>query len=178
MRRRSGRPRPGWSGWVVPLLAVAVLAGCGYSLRASLPAGVKTVHIPVLVNRTQEPGIEDFVTQALTEAVVTSGLVKIARSAAEADAMLEGSIVEYTITSLAFDRSSNVTQYRLQIALSLTLRNRQKNEVIWTQDRIADRADLPVSGAVTQTLNREDAALRRAAVDVARAIVSLAFQGF
>ncbi|MBI3456247.1 MAG: LptE family protein [Candidatus Rokubacteria bacterium] len=157
---------------------VLVAGGCGYSLRASLPANIKTVHIPVLENRTQEPGIEEFITQALTQAVVTSGRLRLAESAERADAVLEGSIVEYSLTSLAFDRAANVTQYRLQIALTLTLRDRAKNEVIWKQDRIEERADFPVAGQVTQTLVREEQAVRRAAVDVARAIVSLAFEGF
>lgn len=160
------------------LVASLLVGGCGYSLRGSLPAHIKTVHVPVLQNKTQEPGIEDFVTQALTEAVVTSGRVKIAPNATQADAVLEGSIVEYSLTSLAFDRSANVTQYRLRIALSLTFRDRVRNQVLWRQDRIEDRADFPVSGPVTQTLAREDQALRRAAVDVSRAIVSLAFEGF
>ncbi len=153
-------------------------AGCGYSLRSSLPSGIKTVHVPVLENRTQEPGIEDFLTQALTQAVVTAGRVQIASSVESADASLEGKIVEYALTSLAFDRTANVTQYRLQIALALTLRDLHKNAVIWKQDRIEERADFAVSGQVTQTLAREEDAVKRAAVDVARAIVSFAFEGF
>jgi outer membrane lipopolysaccharide assembly protein LptE/RlpB len=166
------------------MLAVALAAlagaagGCGYSLRSSLPAHIKTIHVPTLENRTQEPAIESFVTQALTEAVVTSGRAQLASSERVADAVLEGSIIEYSLTSLAFDRAANVTQYRLTIALSLTLRDRVKNEVIWRQERIQDRADFRVAGPVTLTLAREDAALRRAAVDVSRAIVSLAFEGF
>jgi hypothetical protein len=159
-------------------LAGALGGGCGYTLRSSLPAHIKTIHVPVLENRTQEPAIESFVTQALTEAVVTSGRAQLASSERVADAVLEGSIIEYTLTSLAFDRAANVTQYRLTIALSLTLRDRVRNEVIWRQERIQDRADFRVAGPVTVTLAREDAALRRAAVDVSRAIVSLAFEGF
>jgi len=157
---------------------VLASAGCGYTLRTSLPGGIKTVHIPVLQNRTQEPGIENSITQALTQAIVTSGLAKIAANAEEADASLEGVIVGYNLTSLAFDRGSNVTQYRLQIALALTLRDLRKKEVIWKQERIEERADFPVSGQVTQTLQSEDEAVRRAAVDISRAIVSLAFEGF
>lgn len=167
-----------------PLRVVAALAvllafgGCGYSLRASLPGNYKTVHIPVLENRTQEPGIEDFITQALTTALVNSGMAKMARSADDADAVLEGQIVEYSLTSLAFDATANVTQYRLVIGLSLTLRDRAKNEVVWRQERIDERADFRVAGQVTTTLVREQDAVRRAAVDIARAIVSLAFEGF
>jgi outer membrane lipopolysaccharide assembly protein LptE/RlpB len=163
---------------VVTLALAVALGGCGYSLRASLPGNYKTVHIPVLENRTQEPGIEDFITQALTTALVTSGMAKIARSVDAADAILEGQIVEYTLTSLAFDSTANVTAYRLSIGLSLTLRDRAKNEVVWRQERIDERADFRVAGQVTTTLVREQDAVRRAAVDIARAIVSLAFEGF
>jgi outer membrane lipopolysaccharide assembly protein LptE/RlpB len=164
---------------VAVLLGVALaLPGCGYSLRTNLPPGINTIHVPVLVNRTQEPGIEDFITQALTEAVVTSGRVRIARNAQEADATLEGAIVEYRLTSLAFDRSANVTRYRLIIGLALTFKDLKQNKVLWKQDRIEERADFEVAGQVSQTLAREELAVRQAAVDVARSIVSFAFEGF
>jgi hypothetical protein len=163
---------------LAPLATALVLGGCGYSLRTSLPPGIKSVHVPVLVNKTAEPGIEDFITQALTQAVVQGARVRIARSAQDADAILEGSIVEYRLSSLSFDRSANVTSYRLTIALDLTFKDLKQNRVIWKQDRIEERADFQVAGQVTQTLAREEVAVQRAAVDVARAIVSFAFEGF
>lgn len=162
----------------VLLAALAAVGGCGYSLRPSLPPHIKSVHIPVLENRTREPGIEDFITQAVTQAFVTSGRVRIAESAERADAVLEGAIVGYSLTSLAFDRGANVTQYRLEIALALTLRDRVKNTVVWRHDRIEERADFPVAGQVTLTLAREEAAVKQAAVDIGRAIVSFALEGF
>ena len=171
MRHRAG-------GVVVALLIGLALGGCGYSLRANLPPGIATVHVPVLENKTQEPGIEDFITQALTQAVVTSGRLRIAANAQQADASLDGSIVEYRLVSLSFDRSANITQYRLIIGLSLTFRDLKQNKVIWKQDRIEERADFQVAGQVSQTIAREEVAVQRAAVDVARAIVSLAFEGF
>lgn len=171
-------PRHSMTGPVALVVALALgFGGCGYSLRPNLPAGIRTVHVPVLENRTQEPGIEDFLTQALTQAVVSRG-IRIGASAKEADASLEGAIVEYALTSLSFDRGANVTQYRLQIALALRLRDLRTNEVVWKQDRIEERADFAVSGQVTQTLAREEAAVKRAAVDIGRAIVSFAFEGF
>ena len=164
---------------LVGILALVVLAGgCGYSLRPSLPGNIKTVHIPTLQNRTQEPGIEDFITQALTSAVVTSGVARIAQDAEQADAILDGAIVEYVLTSLAFDRTANVTQYRLQISLALSLKDRRSGDVVWKQDKIGDRADFPVAGQVSVTIAREQDAVKRAAVDISRAIVSLAFEGF
>jgi hypothetical protein len=143
-----------------------------------MPPGINSIHVPVLENRTAEPGIEDFITQALTQAVVQSGRVRIAANAREADASLEGAIVEYRLTSLSFDSSANVTSYRLIIGLALTFKDLKQNKVIWKQDRIEERADFLVAGQVTQTIAREQVAVQRAAVDVARAIVSFAFEGF
>ena len=160
-----------------PLAASAILTGCGYSLRTSMPPGIKTVFVPVLENKTAEPGIEDFITSALTQAVVGTG-ARIAASTSDADATLEGQIVEYRLTSLSFDSSSNVTSYRLIIALALTFKDLKQNKVIWKQDRVEERADFVVAGQVTQTLAREQVAVQKAAVDVARAIVSFAFEGF
>jgi hypothetical protein len=163
---------------LVPLAASLAFGGCGYSLRTSLPPGIRVVHVPVLVNKTAEPGIEDFITQALTQAVVQGARVRIAANAQQADATLEGSIVEYRLMGLSFDRSSNVTSYRLIIALDLTFKDLKQNRILWKQDRIEERADFQVAGQVTQTLARENVAVQRAAVDVARAIVSFAFEGF
>jgi hypothetical protein len=163
---------------LAPVAVSLLLGGCGYSMRTSLPPGIKSVFVPVLENKTAEPGIEDFITQALVQAVVQGARVRIARSAQEADATLEGSIVEYRLVSLSFDNSANVTSYRLIIGLALTFKDVKQNKVLWKQDRIEERADFLVSGQVTQTLAREQVAVQRAAVDVARAIVSFAFEGF
>ena len=132
----------------------------------------------MLENKTAEPGIEDFITQALTQAVVQSARVRIARNAEEADATLSGSIVEYRLAALSFDQSANVTSYRLIIGLALTLKDLKQNKVLWKQDRIDERADFLVAGQVSRTLARENQAVQKAAVDVARAIVSFAFEGF
>jgi outer membrane lipopolysaccharide assembly protein LptE/RlpB len=163
---------------LAPLATSLGLGGCGYSFRTSLPPGIRIVHVPVLVNKTAEPGIEDFITQALTQAVVQGARVRIAANAQQADATLEGSIVEYRLSSLSFDRNANTTSYRLTIALALTFKDLKQNRILWKQDRIEERADFQVSGQVTQSLAREELAVQRAAVEVARAIVSFAFEGF
>jgi outer membrane lipopolysaccharide assembly protein LptE/RlpB len=163
---------------LAPLATSLVLGGCGYSFRTSLPPGIRIVHVPVLVNKTAEPGIEDFITQALTQAVVQGARVRIAANAQQADATLEGSIVEYRLSSLSFDRNANTTSYRLTIALALTFTDLKQNRVLWKQDRIEERADFQVAGQVTASLAREELAVQRAAVEVARAIVSFAFEGF
>jgi outer membrane lipopolysaccharide assembly protein LptE/RlpB len=36
-----------------------LLAGCGYSLRGTLPDHIRTVAVPVFANRTAEPAVEN-----------------------------------------------------------------------------------------------------------------------
>ena len=176
--REVGMTRRDVLAFLLAPLASIALGGCGYSFRTSLPPGIQSIHVPVLENRTQEPGIEDFMTQALTQAVIQSGRVRLARNAQDADAVLEGAVVEYRLNAISFDRSANVTSYRLIIGLSLVFKDLKQNQILWKQDRIEERADFLVAGQVTQTLAREEAAVQRAAVEVARAIVSFAFEGF
>ena len=163
---------------LAPLAASLVLDGCGYSLRTSMPPGIKSIHVPVLENKTAEPGIEDFITQALTQAVVQSGRVRIAAQRPGGGRHPRGVDRRVSADVLSFDSSANVTSYRLIIGLALTFKDLKQNKVIWKQDRIEERADFLVAGQVTQTIAREQVAVQRAAVDVARAIVSFAFEGF
>ena len=105
-QREGGVTRRGVLAVLLTPMASVALGGCGYSLRTSLPPGIQSIHVPVLENRTQEPGIEDFITQALTQAVAQSGRVRIARNAQDADAVLEGAVVEYRLNALSFNSSA------------------------------------------------------------------------
>ncbi len=160
------------------VFAIGILVvGCGYSFRGSLPPHIRTVAVLVLENKTQEPGVESLITNALVEAFVSSGRLRLVK-AEEADAVLSGSVVGYALESIAFDRNANVTQYRLRIALNLKLRDAKREEDLWKEDGIQERADFNVPGQVSVTLVREQEALRRASVDIARAVVNRAIEGF
>lgn len=160
------------------LLVIALLlAGCGYSLRGNLPEHIKTVAVPVFVNRTQEPAVENFITGAVIDAFVTSGRLRVVRPE-EADSVLQGEIVGYRIEALAFDPRANVREYRLWVTLNLEFRDVRKNFTLWRQEGLQEKADFRVPGQVAVTISREEAALRQAAVDIGRAIVNLAVDRF
>jgi outer membrane lipopolysaccharide assembly protein LptE/RlpB len=168
MRRRPG---------AAAAIALALLAGCGYSLRGTLPGHIQTVAVPVFANRTAEPAVENFITRAIVEAFSTNGRLRVV-SPEQADAILEGEVVGYQLQSIAFDASSNVRQYRLLVTLNLRFRDVKRNEVLFQQSGHQERADFRVVGPVAQTIGREETALRAAAVDIGRAVVSLALDRF
>ena len=159
------------------LLITLLLGGCGYSFRGNLPDHIETVAIPIFVNRTQEPAVENFITRAVIDAFVTSGRLRVVRLE-EADSVLEGEIVGYRIEALAFDSRANVREYRLWVTLNLQFRDVRKRLMLWRQEGLLEKADFRVPGDVAVTISREESALRQAAVDIGRAIVNLAVERF
>lgn len=153
------------------------LGGCGYSLRGNLPDDIKTVAVPVFRNRTGEPAVENLITRAVIEAFSTNGRLRVVAAEA-ADAILEGDVVGYQLESIAFDPRANVRQYRLLVTLNVRFRDVRRNTVLFRRDGFQEKADFRVLGAVSETISREETALRAAAVDIARTVVSLAIERF
>src|SRR5437016_1953354 len=157
-------------------MAVA-LAGCGYSLRGNLPGHIRSVAVPVFMNRTSEPAVENILTQAVVQAFSTNGRLRVVKPD-QADAILEGEVVDYQILALAFDPRANIQQYRLVVTMNLRMRDVRSNTLLFEQPRFQEKSDFRVFGAVSQTISREETALQAAAVDIGRAIVSLAIDRF
>jgi outer membrane lipopolysaccharide assembly protein LptE/RlpB len=158
------------------LLAVA-LGGCGYTVRGTLPSHIKTVAVPVFRNHTSQPAIEGFITRAVVEAFSTNSRLRVVRSD-EADAVLDGEITRYSVSSIAFDKDAEVRQYRLVITVNLRMRDVRRNNVLFQQSDVHEQAEFRVQNAVSETISLEETALRAAAVDIGRSIVSLAVTRF
>ena len=158
------------------LLAVA-LAGCGYSFRGNLPDHIKTVAVPVFTNKTSEPAVESLLTSAVVQAFASNGRLRVVKPE-DADAILDGEVVGYSVQSIAFDNQANVRQYRLQVTMNLKLRDVRRNTVLFDQQGLREKADFQVLGAVSQTIGAEEGAVRTAATEIGRSIVSLTVDRF
>ena len=158
------------------LLAVA-LAGCGYSFRGNLPDHINTVAVPVFTNKTSEPAVESLLTSAVVQAFASNGRLRVVRPE-DADAILDGEVVGYSVQSIAFDNQANVRQYRLQVTMNLKLRDVRRNTVLFEQQSLQEKADFQVLGAVSQTIGAEEGAVRTAAIEIGRSIVSLTVDRF
>ena len=162
---------------ILAVLAILLVGGCGYSLRGDLPGHIQTVSVPVFVNKTQHPAVENFLTSAVVDAFVTSGRLKVARPE-DADSILEGEIVGYEVDSISFDRRANVREYRLTVTLNLQFRDTKRNVMLFRQEGIQEKADFRVPGQVSATFSLEQSALREAAGTIGRAIVNLTTERF
>jgi outer membrane lipopolysaccharide assembly protein LptE/RlpB len=164
--RRTGRaPALGLA------LLVVGLAGCGYSFRGNLPDHIKTVAVPVFTNKTSEPAVENFLTSAVVEAYASNGRLRVVKPE-DADAILDGEVVGYSVQSIAFDNQANVRQYRLVVTMNIRLRDVRRSSILFEQQNLREKADFQVQGAVSQTIGAEEGAVRSAATEIARSIVS------
>ena len=159
------------------LAMVLAVAGCGYGLRGTLPADIRTVAVPLFTNRTPQPAIEAVVTRAILDAFATQGRLRVTRPEV-ADAILEGEISAYDVVSIAFDRRANVQQYRLVLTLNLLMRDRRRDTVLFQRTGLREQADFRVFGTVAETIAREETAVQEAALEIARSVVSQAVNRF
>src|SRR4029453_14082966 len=102
----------------------------GYTVRGTLPSHINTVAVPIFRNRTSEPAIEGFITRAVVEGFSTNGRLKVV-SSGQADAILDGEIIGYSVSSIAFDKDANVRLYRLVVTVNLVMRDVQRKTMLF-----------------------------------------------
>ena len=159
------------------VLVALVLAGCGYSTRGSLPDHIKTVAVPIFKNRTLEPGVDSAITSGVVNAFSSGGRVKVV-PLDEADAILQGEVVSYSLDGLSFDQNANVRAYRLRVVLNVEFRDVRKSALLWRQEGLSETSDFQVQGAVSDTIARGRGAVSQAAAEIGRKVVNLALDRF
>jgi outer membrane lipopolysaccharide assembly protein LptE/RlpB len=158
-------------------LAALLLAGCGYSTRGSLPDHIKTVAVPIFKNRTLEPGVESAITSGVVNAFSSGGRVKVV-PLDEADAILQGEVVGYSLDGLSFDTNANVRAYRLRVVLNVEFRDVRRSAMLWRQEGLSETSDFQVAGQVSDTIARGQGAVQQAAAEIGRKVVNLAVDRF
>lgn len=170
------------AGVLALVLLAAALAGCGYALvgRASnLPADVQEVFIRPLENRTPRTQVEQFLTTAITDELVTRQRFTMVGSAGEADAELAGSVTGFAVTPVTFDAQGRATEYEIAITARVAFqRTSEEKAVLWSNDRYVFRESYPVQVSAAGYFDQEDTAIREAARRFAETMVSDLLEGF
>ena len=159
------------------LLLAAAGGGCGYSLRGNLPGHLKTVSVPVFKNLTTEAGVESTITSAVVNAFTSSGRLKVV-SLDDADSILDGDITGYQVQSLTYDSKLNLRSYRLTVTMNVRFRDLRRTETLWQQDGLVEEVSFDVAGQVSDTISREEGAVKQAALEIGRKIVGHAVDRF
>jgi len=162
---------------LVALLAAVVSGGCGYTLQGNLPGHLKTVSVPIFKNNTPEAGAETTITAAVVNAFATNGRLRVV-PLDRADSVLEGELIGYSVTSLTYDSNLNLRSYRLTVSMNVRFRDLRNSELLWQQNGLVEETSFEVFGQVSDTMSREEGAVRQAALEIGRKVVSRAVDRF
>ena len=171
--------------WLSFMVAVAVAAGCGYSLagRGSfLPTYIKKIAIPTLENRTATQRLELILTQKIREEFIGRGKFEVVPEVTDADAVLRGEIIGFTPIPAALNQQQLSSRYRIVVIIKVAFTDRRTNEVLWSNDALTfqDEYDLAAQGPVEAAtfVDQQGSAVDRIATDAARTVVTAIVEAF
>ncbi len=167
----------------VALAVLAILsgAGCGYQLAgrsSTLPIGVKTIGIPVFVNRTRKPELEQRITEHIVDEFVTRGRVRILPAEDGADAVLRGTIFSYTSVPIVINEQGRATRYEILITARVVLNEVTTDRTLWADDHFLFKQQYDVSEIAATFVDEEIIAIDEVATDFARSVVTSILEGF
>ncbi len=143
--------------WIVFLCLLCLFfSACGYRFTGggSLPAGVKSVYIAMLENRTSETGMESIFTNDLIYEFTKNSEVA---SKDRADAYLSGIIKSMSIETISRRGTHTSLERRVKIVLDLKLTDTD-GKVIWVAKDISENEEYDVmSDKLATEQNRRDA---------------------
>lgn len=196
-------PRDGWSAsssteaarwsrreWLraAPAVAAAVgAAACGYSLagRGSfLPDYIRTLGIPVFLNRTPYLTVEQLFTEKVRVEFQGRGRYAVQPGEAGADGIVRGEINGISAAPVGFTAQQLATRYRFTIIVSVKFDDTKQKKTLWENPGLtfSDEYDLSsrssLGSDVASFLEQERAAIDRLSSDFAKSIVSAILEAF
>lgn len=169
------------------LLASFALTGCGYALagRGSfLPADIRTVAIPQLVNRTPFFDVEQILTEKIRAEFIGRGKYEIVTEPAGADAVLTGEVLSIIVQPVGFTEQQLASRYLFTLTMRVAFTDARTSEVLWSNDALTFREEyeLATRGATALEgaafLDQERSAFDRIASDIARTVVTAILEAF
>ncbi len=160
------------------ILIATMVSSCGYYSTSSRTAGeIKNIAVPYMKNETPEPEIELEITDKIIEGIIKDNTLKVVADS-EADAVLEGSVVNYQNVPSTFNKTPDETdiqaeQYRLVIGLRVSLLNRRDNTYIWENKSIQAQGDYYLETSAERNYEHALAEVYR---DIVESILSTTIQ--
>jgi outer membrane lipopolysaccharide assembly protein LptE/RlpB len=166
------------------LVAVAAASqlACGYALvgrASSLPPDIRAVYVAPLENKTTRVQLEQFLTTALTDELVTRRRFAIVRTAGDADAQLQGAVTQFRVTPVTFNTDGRATEYEITIVAAMKFQRTSTDDaVVWENDRYLFRETYEIDESAEDFFDRENEAIIQASQRFAESMVADLLEGF
>jgi outer membrane lipopolysaccharide assembly protein LptE/RlpB len=116
--------------WILPLF----LGGCGYHFSGevnNLPPEIRSLYIELFANRTAEPYLENFITNQVIEEFARSRNLHLTEDRTSADAVLSGTVSEYSTAPVSYGRDDEITEYRSAMGIDAVLYRASDGKALW-----------------------------------------------
>jgi hypothetical protein len=168
----------------VALVGLAASA-CGYALagRAStMPPHIRRIGVPMLVNQSTTPELDQILTNAIRQELISRGRFTIVHDTTGVDAVLSGTIMPVQTNLTGLSETRQATKYLVTVIANIEFRELPANTVYWNNAafRASEEYDVPTgTGATDQTLvfQADRQALERLARTFARTLIASIFEG-
>ena len=164
------------------LLAVGLLAGCGYHTAghaAQLPESVKTIAIPAFKNETLTYRLDQMLTAATVREFTTRTRYRIINNAGDdADATLQGTVLSSVATPLTYDSNTGRTASVLVVVSMRVVLTGRDGKVLYQNPQYVFREQYEVSQDLSSFFEEDSPAFRRLSQDFARTLVSNILEGY
>jgi hypothetical protein len=168
------------------LLLAAVVLLSGFTdcykpvTNSGLPRHIKTVAVPAFQFEAKGARyrVESRFTDAVTREILRRGNgLKVQGSRTGADAVLEGTIRDFTFSGVLLDSEGRARVYEVTIVTAVTIRDLKENKILYDNQNFIFRDSFEFSSDPRSFFNEEDPAVERMARAFAESAVSAFING-
>ncbi len=173
------------------VLAMALsTVGCGYhavGAASHVPAGTRTLAVPIFQSKVQAYRTETVFTQAIVRELNTRTTYRVLTSSGDgtfngsgtdADAILRGTVLSQTVAPLTYDPSSGQTSSYVVTVTAQVIMTAHDGTVLYRNDAFAWREQYQSTQDLSGFLQEDGFAVRRMAKDFAQAVVGDMLESF
>lgn len=168
-------------GIICLFLLAAGFTECYKPVTSSgLPKNIKTVAVPAFQfeARALRYRVESRFTEAVTKEIIRRGNgLKVQGSRTGADAVVEGTIRDFSFTGVLLDRQGRARVYEVTIVAAVTVRDLKENKILYDNQNLTFRDSYEFSEDPRSFFNEEDPAVERMARAFSEAVVSTIVNG-
>ena len=148
--------------------------------NSGLPKNIKTVAVPAF--QFEAKGMRYRVESRFTEAVTRESIrrgngLKVQGTRTGADAVVEGTIRDFSFSGVLLDREGRARVYEVTIIGSVTIRDLKQNTILYDNQNFVFRDSFEFSEDPRSFFNEEDPAVERMARAFAESVVSAVVNG-
>src|SRR5688572_11410413 len=168
------------------LLCAAFIAVTGFTecykpvTNSGLPKNIKKIAVPAF--QTEARGLRYRVGTRFTEAVSREIIrrgngLRVQGSTDGADAVVEGTIRDFSFSGVLLDREGRARVYEVTIVAAVTIRDLKENKILYDNQNLIFRDSFEFSDDPRSFFNEEDTAVDRIARAFAESVVSAVING-